>query len=77
LNTGTVVLPILSVTIGGSNPGQFKQTHNCPAEVPVGGSCTASVTFNPTSTGAKAAVLKITPGGGPGTRKVELTGNGT
>ena len=76
-NTGTVVLPILSVTIGGSNPGQFKQTHNCPAQVPVGGNCTVSVTFRPTSRGSKSATLRIAPGGGASTKSVTLTGNGT
>ena len=76
-NTGTVVLPILSISFGGTNPGQFKQTNNCPAQVLVGESCTASVTFSPTWKGSKSASLKITPGGGAAAKSVALTGNGT
>jgi hypothetical protein len=77
INTGTVVLPILSIKFGGTNPGQFKQTNDCPAQVLVGESCTVSVTFNPTSRGTKSASLKITAGGGAGAKSVALTGNGT
>jgi hypothetical protein len=76
-NTGTVVLPIVSITIGGSHPGHFKQTNDCPAQVPVGGSCSASVTFNPTSRGSKSAKLRVTAAGGAGVKTVGLTGNGT
>lgn len=76
-NSGAVVLPISSIRFEGANPAQFKQTHNCPAQVLVGESCTASVTFNPTSRGAKSASLKITAGGGAGVKTVALTGNGT
>jgi arylsulfatase A-like enzyme len=77
INTGTIVLPILSITLGGTNPGQFKQTNDCPAQVLVAESCTVSVTFNPTSRGTKSANLKITAGGGAGAKSVALTGNGT
>ena len=33
----------------GANPLQFAQTNNCPATLAVGASCTATVTFTPTS----------------------------
>ena len=55
-NTGVVLLPISSIVVAGTNSGQFIRTHNCPARVAVGGSCTASVVFKPTSTGAKSAI---------------------
>ncbi|MGH8243489.1 MAG: sulfatase-like hydrolase/transferase [Steroidobacteraceae bacterium] len=76
-NSGAVVLPISSIKFEGTNPQQFKQTNNCPAQVFVGESCIANVTFNPTSKGAKSAALKITAGGGAGAKSVTLTGNGT
>lgn len=75
-NTGTVVLPITSIILSGTNPGQFSQTNNCPAQVPVGGSCSASVKFKPTSTGAKSSTLRVTPGGGAAVKTVALSGTG-
>jgi Gametolysin peptidase M11/Abnormal spindle-like microcephaly-assoc'd, ASPM-SPD-2-Hydin len=75
-NTGTVVLPISSITLAGTNPGQFSRTHNCPARVAAGGSCTVRVVFKPTSTGAKTAILRVTPGGGAAQKSVSLSGRG-
>jgi hypothetical protein len=75
-NTGTVLLPINSITLTGTNPGQFSQTNNCPAQVPVGGSCSASVQFEPTSTGPKSANLKVSSGGGASATFVALSGTG-
>ncbi len=76
-NTGTVVLPIKSITIGGVNPGQFARTSSCPAGVPVGGGCSVSVVFKPTSTGNKSANLTVTPGNGIAAKSAVLTGTGT
>jgi hypothetical protein len=76
-NTATVVLPALSIRIAGSNAGQFKQTNDCPAQIPVGASCTASVTFKPTGKGGKSARLEVTAGGGAAAKTVALSGNGT
>jgi hypothetical protein len=75
-NTGTVALPIASIAVGGTNPGQFSQTNNCPAQVAVGGSCRVSVVFKPTSRGNKSATLVVTPGGGASRKSVALTGTG-
>jgi Abnormal spindle-like microcephaly-assoc'd, ASPM-SPD-2-Hydin len=75
-NTGSVVLPISSITLAGTNPGQFARTSNCPARVAVGSSCTVSVVFKPTSTGAKSATLQVTPSGGAAPRSVALSGTG-
>ena len=75
-NTGTVVLPITSIKLGGTSPGQFASTNNCPAQVAVGGSCTANVVFRPTSSGTKSANLKILPGGGASAKTVALSGTG-
>ena len=75
-NTGTVLLPISSIAIAGTNPGQFTRTSNCPARVAIGGSCAVSVVFKPTSAGAKSATLQVNPGGGAALKSVALTGNG-
>jgi hypothetical protein len=71
-----VVLPINQITLEGNNPGQFAKTSNCPAQVPVGNSCTVSVVFKPTFVGVKSANLKVTPGGGASAKFVALSGTG-
>ena len=76
-NTAAVALPMASVALAGKNPGQFSQTNNCPAQVAVGGKCTVSVKFKPTSTGSKSATLVVTPGGGVAAKSVALYGTGT
>ena len=75
-NTGSVVLPISSIVLAGTNPGQFARTSNCPTRIAIGGSCTVSVVFKPTSTGAKSATLQVTPGGGAAVKSVALSGTG-
>ena len=76
-NTSTAVLSITSVSLAGTNPGQFTRTNNCPAQVPAGGTCTVTVRFKPTSTGNKSAILRVTPGGGASAKTVTLSGTGT
>jgi hypothetical protein len=76
-NTATATLPITSITLGGSKPGQFMQSTSCGASVAVGGSCTINVVFKPTSLGNKSATLIVTPGGGVSAKSVQLTGTGT
>jgi hypothetical protein len=75
-NTGSVVLPISSIVLAGTSAGQFARTTNCPSQVAIGGSCTVSVVFKPTTTGAKSATLQITPGGGAALKSVALSGTG-
>jgi len=76
-NTGSVLLPINSINLAGTNPGQFVRTSNCPTRVAVGGSCLVSVIFRPTTTGAKSAALQVVPGGGAALKSVALSGKGT
>jgi len=73
-NTGTAVLPISSIALGGWNLHQFAQANDCPANLAVGATCTVSVVFKPTATGSKAAFVNITPGGGAAMRSVALAG---
>jgi hypothetical protein len=78
-NTGTAPLTINGITLTGTNPGQFSQTNTCgpfPATIPVGGSCTASVSFRPTTVGAKSANLRVAAAAPATTVLVPLTGTG-
>jgi arylsulfatase A len=74
--TSTVALPIVSIALAGSNPSQYAQTNNCPAQLSAGASCTVTVTFKPTSSGSKPATLVVTPGNGAAAKSVALSGSG-
>ncbi|MFZ3216832.1 MAG: choice-of-anchor D domain-containing protein [Candidatus Acidiferrales bacterium] len=58
-NTGTSAVA-MTISIGGTNPGDFAETDNC-SQSPLGGgkSCVMNVTFAPTQTGNRSAVLQI------------------
>lgn len=58
-NTGDAPLMIASITISGTDAGMFSETNTCGAPVPPSGSCTITVTFTPTTVGAKAGSLAI------------------
>jgi archaellin len=75
-NTSIVALPISSISLGGTNPTQFAFTKTCSSTLAAGASCTVSAVFKPTSTGAKSATLKVTPGGGAAAKTVALSGTG-
>ncbi|WP_263416512.1 choice-of-anchor D domain-containing protein [Terriglobus albidus] len=72
-NSGNVPLQI-----GGFNiQGDFTETDNCGATVPVGGFCTLTVRFVPTALGHRTGVLTITDNAGGGTQQVSLAGDGS
>jgi hypothetical protein len=75
-NTGTITLPLTSITLSNLPPHPFSETTTCGSSVAVGGSCTISVVFNPLTAGSKAAALTIKAGNGGGTQTVALTGTG-
>ena len=77
VNTGPLALPISLISVEGSQPGQFSQTDDCPPQLPVGATCDAMVTFAPTGTGARSAILKLTAGAGGAAKSVALSGTGT
>jgi hypothetical protein len=59
-STATGPMTVSSITIVGSNPGDFSQTSNCTsAPIAVGSSCSISITFAPQALGGRAATLNI------------------
>jgi hypothetical protein len=48
-NTGTIAYVINSIAFTGNQGSDFAQTNTCGSSVPVGGSCTISLTFTPDS----------------------------
>ncbi|HEV2351619.1 MAG TPA: choice-of-anchor D domain-containing protein [Terriglobia bacterium] len=71
-NTGDIALTLSSISIS----GEFAQTNSCTGPVSVGGSCTVSVTFNPTTTGTTVGALTLTDNSIGSPQTVMLTGSG-
>jgi len=75
-NKGATSLSISSISISGTNPGDFSQTNNCGTAVAAGASCTISVSFKPTAKGARTASVSVSDNGGGSPQKVPLSGSG-
>lgn len=73
-NGGSAALPVTSIVLAGTNRSQFVQTNTCGSSVPGKSSCTISVKFAPTSTGAKTATVNVTAAGS--VQKATLGGTG-
>jgi len=75
-NTTGAVLTINSISLGGTNPGQFSQTNNCGAGLPVGASCVVSVTFRPTWVNAvpMKAILNVNVAAPAASKSLTLSG---
>ena len=71
-----LAIPITNVALTGTVPGDYAQTNNCGSSIPAGGSCTVTLTFRPTATGARAGQLTITSGATASPNNVNLSGRG-
>jgi len=70
-NSGTA-----SATVSGvAASGDFSQTNNC-STVAVGGSCTVTVTFTPTTAGTRTGAVTITSSANNTPTSIALTGSG-
>jgi hypothetical protein len=72
-NTGSAVLTMTSIVLNGPS---FTETDNCASGVPIGGSCTISVTFSPTYPGAKTGTASLTDNANPPNQMISLSGTG-
>jgi len=75
-NVGSTTLSVSSITISGSNAGDFAQTNTCGSSIAGGASCTISVTFVPSSTGSKTATVNVNCSDPASPRKIALSGTG-
>jgi Abnormal spindle-like microcephaly-assoc'd, ASPM-SPD-2-Hydin len=75
-NTGNATLTITSLAVTGLNKQDFPQTNNCPSSVAAGGSCTISVTFDPTATGPRKASVTVNDNAPGSPQSISLTGTG-
>ncbi len=72
-NTGKPALKISSMKAS----SQFGVTSNCGKSVTAGANCTISVTFSPTSQGAKSGTVTINDSASSKPQVIELSGTGT
>ena len=75
-NTGTGSVSIAGVSLTGANPGDFAQSNNCGNSLAAAASCTISLTFTPTSPGARTAGLSISDSASGSPQTVSLAGTG-
>ena len=75
-NTGNATLNIASMSLSGTNAADFSGSSTCPSSVSAQGSCTISVTFTPTATGARSASVSIADNAGSSPQTISLSGTG-
>ena len=73
--------PLVTGMLSGPNTSDFQVTSSCsvfgePAEIRVGDPCTITVTFTPSATGPRMAVLTYTSQGGTTPQSIPLSGTG-
>ncbi len=72
-------LTVSGISISGSNAADYTQTNNCIGpSIPVGGSCSITITFTPQATGSRVATLTAQTNApdAPTGIGLNLTGNG-
>lgn len=72
-NTGKIALEIHSIKA----QGQFGVASSCGASVAANASCTVSITFSPTSAGAKIGTIEINDSASTKPQVIALSGTGT
>jgi hypothetical protein len=75
-NSTGATLTIASINLTGSNSTDFSETNTCGTSIPAGGSCSITVTFTPSATGARTAVVSITDNAPVSPQTLPLTGTG-
>jgi hypothetical protein len=76
-NVGATALTISAIAMTGADAGDFAQTHNCGTSLAAGASCSISVLFKPTASGARSAALTVTDNAAGSPQQVPLGGVGT
>jgi len=76
-NNSTAIVKNIVVSITGAGASSFAQTTACGATLAAGASCTISVTFKPTATGAVTATLSVADSDASSPQTAALTGTGT
>jgi FG-GAP-like repeat/Abnormal spindle-like microcephaly-assoc'd, ASPM-SPD-2-Hydin len=75
-NTGSTAVTVTGVFIIGSAHRDYSETNTCGTQIGPGAGCTISVTFTPTQTGTRTALVEIVDSGGGTSQGVSLSGTG-
>jgi hypothetical protein len=75
-NNGKVNLTITKVALSGTDPKEYSETNNCIGTFAPNATCTITVTFSPTASGAQDASVTITDNTSTGSSTLTLTGSG-
>ncbi len=73
-NSGTGSLSVSGISLSGTNSKDFSQTNNCTTSLGAGASCTINVTFTPSATGGRTAVLSVADNASGSPQALTLSG---
>jgi hypothetical protein len=74
-NTGDATLTIAGETFSGANVGDFPiETNTCGSTLASGANCTIGISFDPTATGARSAILQIMSNAASSPNNIQLMG---
>jgi hypothetical protein len=76
-NKASVSVSITSISVTGTNKGDFAETNTCGTTVKAGASCSITVTFTPAAKGKRTASVSVSDNGGGSPQTVALSGTGT
>jgi DNA/RNA endonuclease YhcR with UshA esterase domain len=76
-NIGSTTLRITSISVGGTDKGDFLESNTCGNNVSAGGTCSVIVRFIPTGKGARTATVGIVDNGGGSPQMIRVGGTGT
>jgi hypothetical protein len=75
-NTGNASLTISGITLAGTNPGDFHQTNSCGSSLAAGSSCSITVSFTPSASGARSATVSVSDNATGSPQTAGLSGTG-
>jgi hypothetical protein len=76
-NTGNAALSITSLTLTGTNAGDFAQSNTCGSSLAAGANCTIAVMFTPSVASTETASLSIADNASGSPQTASLSGAGT
>ena len=75
-NSSQSELKIESITVSGTDSGDFAETNDCGPVLPAGKSCAVRIRFTPRESGERRAVIRIVDDGEANPHEVGVNGIG-